>query len=89
LAELAATYRKTDPQRRLQILEHARVLDQYNENIYRDIMRTQAELGLPDSVNRTLTLLTTALAEIGDQADASTVTLAQDLQHPYRQTTPQ
>jgi DNA-binding SARP family transcriptional activator len=89
LAELAATYRKTDPQRRLQILEHARMLDQYNESIYRDIMRTQAELGLPDSVNRTLTLLTTALAEIGDQPEASTVTLAQDLQHHYGQMTPQ
>lgn len=88
LAALAATYRKTDPPRRLQILEHARLLDQYNEDIYRDIMRTQAELGLTDSISRTLALLTTALAEIGDQPEASTVTLAHALQQHYRQMTP-
>lgn len=80
LAGMAASYRGNDPQRQLQLLEHARMLNPENENIYRDIMRTQAELGLTDAISRTLQLLTTALANIGDRPDPSTLTLARALQ---------
>lgn len=64
LAALARCYRDRDPQRCLQILEHARMLDRYNEAIYRDIMRTQALLGRADAIMRTHALLTATLAEI-------------------------
>ncbi|NIJ10513.1 DNA-binding SARP family transcriptional activator [Saccharomonospora amisosensis] len=80
LAGMAAYYRSSDPQRQLQLLEHARLLNPGNEDIYRDIMRAQAELGLTDAISRTLHLLTTALANIGDRPDPSTLTLARALQ---------
>lgn len=80
LAGMAAYYRGSDPQRQLQLLEHARLLNPENEDIYRDIMRAQAELGLTDAISRTLQLLTTALADIGDRPSPNTLTLARALQ---------
>ena len=82
LTNLAAHYRDHDPHRRLQFLEHARHLDPDNENLYRAIIRTQADLGLTDAIPRTLQLLTTALADIGLRPDPTTLTLARTLQNP-------
>jgi DNA-binding SARP family transcriptional activator len=80
LAGLAAHHRGTDPHRRLQYLEHARLLDPDNEAIYRDIMRTQADLGMTDAISRTVQLLSTTLAETGDRPAPDTLTLARALQ---------
>ncbi|GAA5120993.1 hypothetical protein [Haloechinothrix salitolerans] len=80
LAGMAAHYRGRDPHRQLQLLEHARLLNPENEDIYRDIMRVQAELGFTDAIARTVQLLTTSLAEIGERPDPSTLTLARALQ---------
>ena len=80
LAGMAAHYRGTDPQRHLQLLEHARLLNPENEDIYRDIMRAQAELGFTDAISRTYHLLVTALADIGEQPATATSTLARALQ---------
>ncbi|GAB3677523.1 hypothetical protein [Saccharopolyspora tripterygii] len=80
LAGMAAHYRSHDPHKQLQLLEHARLLNPENEDIYRDIMRVQAELGLTDSISRTLHLLTTTLAEMGERPDPSTLALARALQ---------
>ncbi|NKQ55572.1 hypothetical protein HFP15_22055 [Amycolatopsis sp. K13G38] len=80
LAGMAAHYRGHDPQRQLQLLEHARLLNPENEDIYRDIMRVQAQLGLTDAISRTVQLLTTTLAEIGVRPDPNTLTLARALQ---------
>lgn len=79
LAGMAAGYRGRDPQRQLQLLEHARLLNPENEDIYRDIMRVQAELGLTDAISRTVHLLTTTLADIGERPDPGTLTLARAL----------
>lgn len=80
LAGMAAHYRGNDPQRQLQLLEHARLLNPENEPIYRDIMRVQAQLGFTDAISRTVQLLTTTLAEIGERPDPNTLTLARALQ---------
>jgi DNA-binding SARP family transcriptional activator len=80
LAGMAAHYRGNDPQRQLQLLEHARLLNPENEAIYRDIMRVQAQLGFTDATSRTVQLLTATLAEIGERPDPSTLTLARALQ---------
>ncbi|WP_243793806.1 LysM peptidoglycan-binding domain-containing protein [Saccharopolyspora gloriosae] len=80
LAGMAAHYRGNDPQRQLQLLEHARFLNPENEAIYRDIIRVQAELGRTDAISRTVHLLTTTLADIGERPDPGTLTLARSLQ---------
>ncbi|WP_338595492.1 hypothetical protein [Saccharopolyspora sp. SCSIO 74807] len=80
LAGMAAHYRGHDPHKQLQLLEHARLLNPENEDIYRDIMRVQAELDLTDAISRTLHLLTTTLAEIGERPDPNTLALARTLQ---------
>ncbi|GGM81113.1 hypothetical protein GCM10012275_59730 [Longimycelium tulufanense] len=85
LAGMAAHYRGRDPQRQLQLLEHARLLNPENEHIYRDIMRVQAQLGLTDAIARTVQLLTTTLAEIGERPDPTTLMLARTLQTRQRQ----
>lgn len=77
-----------DPQRRLDLLERARVLDPYNEGVYRDIIRTQALLGQHESIPRTLTLLTTTLAELDQHPSNETTTLAEFLQHRSHRPTP-
>jgi two-component SAPR family response regulator len=77
-----------DPERRLDLLERARVLDPYNESVYRDIIRTQALLGQHESIPRTLTLLTTTLAELDQQPSDETTNLAEFLQRRSQQRTP-
>jgi DNA-binding SARP family transcriptional activator len=77
-----------DPERRLDLLERARVLDPYNESVYHDIIRTQALLEQHESIPRTLTLLTTTLAELDQQPSDETTNLAEFLQRRSHQRTP-
>ncbi len=64
-----------DPVHALALLERARPLDPYNEALYEDIARTQARLGRPEAVPRTLALLATNLAEIDEEPSPETVAL--------------
>jgi DNA-binding SARP family transcriptional activator len=64
---LARALVEQDPQQTLDLLEVARAFDPHNELLYRDIMRLQERLGQLDAIPRTLTLLTTRLAEINEQ----------------------
>jgi DNA-binding SARP family transcriptional activator len=68
------------PETALVLLERARKLDQYNEGVYRDIIRMQARLGQYAAIPRTVTLLTTTLTEIDQQVSAETLNLADFLQ---------
>jgi len=72
-----------DPRQLLAWLEHARTLDPYNEDLYRRIIDTQARLGQHDAIPRTISLLTTALADIDRQPTPDTLTLADHLQHSH------
>jgi DNA-binding SARP family transcriptional activator len=69
-----------DPRQHLAWLEHARTLDPHNEDLYRRIIRAQARVGRHDAIPRTISLLTTALADIDRRPDADTLTLADQLQ---------
>jgi DNA-binding SARP family transcriptional activator len=71
-----------DPQEALDVLEAARGLDSYNEQLYRDIMRLQQRLGRGSSIGHTLALLTSRLAEIDQMPDPATTALAERLTHP-------
>ncbi|MBA8926880.1 DNA-binding SARP family transcriptional activator [Kutzneria viridogrisea] len=64
---LARALVEHDPQQTLDLLEVARAFDPHNELLYRDIMRLQERLGQLDAIPRTLTLLTTRLAEVNEQ----------------------
>ncbi|WP_328452067.1 hypothetical protein [Amycolatopsis sp. NBC_00438] len=68
------------PETALVLLERARKFDQYNEGVYRDIIRMQARLGQYAAIPRTVALLTTTLAEIDQQVSAETLNLADFLQ---------
>ncbi|MDF2270294.1 BTAD domain-containing putative transcriptional regulator [Streptomyces coacervatus] len=70
---------RTDPRQALHLLERARERDTYNEAIYRDIARLQAQLGLLDAVRRTLELLKRSLAEIEEEPSPSTIGLCEAL----------
>ncbi|WP_168200985.1 BTAD domain-containing putative transcriptional regulator [Allokutzneria sp. NRRL B-24872] len=70
----------TDPEGTLVWLERARVLDPYNDGIYRDIVRTQARLGQQSAIPRTLALLTRALDDIGQTPSADTLNFVAALQ---------
>jgi DNA-binding SARP family transcriptional activator/uncharacterized protein YukE len=80
LAVLIRIVRENDPEHTLELLEQARNLDPHNEAIYRDIIRTQAQLGYHDSIPRTLALLRTALAEVDTEPSANTLALAAERQ---------
>lgn len=80
VAALARALVDSDPQYTLDLLETARAFDPHNELLYRDIMRLQERLGRLDAIPRTLTLLTTRLAEIDDQPTEHAVGLAARLQ---------
>ncbi|MFC8676857.1 hypothetical protein ACFUEN_29735 [Streptomyces griseorubiginosus] len=82
VSALVRILRDEDPVRALAILEKARTLDRYNEAIYRDIARFQALLGQHDSISRTLSLLTTTLAEIDHEPSRETLALYEFLQRP-------
>lgn len=71
-----------DPEQMLALLEQARGMDPYNEAIYRDLMRAQAKLGQHDSIPRTLSLLTTSLAELDQRPTRGTISLADLLRRP-------
>lgn len=81
VAALARALVETDPQQTLDLLEVARAFDPHNELLYRDIMRLQERLGQLDAIPRTLTLLTTRLAEI----DATPTMQARALADQLRQ----
>ncbi|GHE80882.1 hypothetical protein GCM10017786_08930 [Amycolatopsis deserti] len=83
VAALARALVDEDPQQTLDLLEIARAFDPHNELIYRDIMRLQERLGQLDAIPRTLTLLTTRLAEVDDQPSPQTVSLAERLQRRH------
>src|SRR5205814_2381325 len=75
--------RNDDPELALALLEQARRLDPYNEAIYRDLMRLQARLGQPDSIPRTLHLLTTSLSDLDQRPAPDTMRLA-DVLHQQK-----
>lgn len=77
LGALIREHGKADPETELVLLERARKLDQYNEGVYRDIMRTQARLGQHTAVPRTLALLTVTLGEIDEEPSLDTRNLAE------------
>ncbi len=79
VAALARALVAQDPQQTLDLLEIARAFDPHNELVYRDIMRLQERLGQLDTIPRTLTLLTTRLAEIDERPTQHTVDLAERL----------
>ncbi|APU15277.1 BTAD domain-containing putative transcriptional regulator [Actinoalloteichus fjordicus] len=90
LDAVAAMARATvahDPEETLDLLENARTIDPHNDLLYRDIMRLQHRLDRPEAIARTLQLLTTRLAEIGETPSPETRDLAARLQH-HRDTTP-
>ncbi|MEA5358259.1 hypothetical protein VA596_01820 [Amycolatopsis sp., V23-08] len=68
------------PETALILLERARKFDQYNEGVYRDIIRMQARLGQYAAIPRTVALLSTMLAEIDQQVSTETLNLADFLQ---------
>ena len=72
-----------DPQQTLDLLEVARAFDPHNELLYRDIMRLQERLGQLDAIPRTLTLLTTRLAEVDNRPTEHAIGLATRLQHRH------
>jgi DNA-binding SARP family transcriptional activator len=72
-----------DPQQTLDLLEVARAFDPHNELLYRDIMRLQERLGLIDAIPRTLTLLTTRLAEVNTRPSEHTIGLATRLRQRH------
>lgn len=77
LAALIREHGEADLETELVLLERARKLDQYNEGVYRDIMRAQARLGQHTAVPRTLALLTATLGEIDEEPSADTRNLAE------------
>ncbi|NIH83746.1 BTAD domain-containing putative transcriptional regulator [Amycolatopsis granulosa] len=83
VAALARALVDQDPQQTLDLLEIARAFDPHNELIYRDIMRLQGRLGQLDAIPRTLTLLTTRLAEVDDQPSPQTIGLCERLQRRH------
>ncbi|GAA1029193.1 BTAD domain-containing putative transcriptional regulator [Amycolatopsis albidoflavus] len=80
LGALIRAHGDSDPETMLTLLERTRRLDQYNEGVYRDIIRTQARLGQYAAIPRTLALLTTTLGEIDQHPSADTLNLADFLQ---------
>ncbi|MEV6602767.1 BTAD domain-containing putative transcriptional regulator [Kutzneria sp. NPDC051319] len=83
VARLARALVADDPQQTLDLLEIARAFDPHNEALYRDIMRLQERLGLFDAIPRTLTLLTTRLAEVDNRPSEHAIGLAARLRHRH------
>ena len=80
---LARALVEHDPQQTLDLLEVARAFDPHNELLYRDIMRLQERLGLIDAIPRTLTLLTTRLAEVNNRPSEQAIGLATRLRQRH------
>ena len=83
VAALARALHDQDPQQTLDLLEVARAFDPHNELLYRDIMRLQERLGLIDAIPRTLTLLTTRLAEVNSRPSEHAIGLATRLRQRH------
>lgn len=83
VAALARALVADDPQQTLDLLEIARAFDPHNEALYRDIMRLQERLGLIDAIPRTLTLLTTRLAEVDNRPTEHAIGLATRLRQRH------
>ncbi|MFI6098191.1 transcriptional regulator [Lentzea sp. NPDC051213] len=83
VAELARALVDSDPEQTLNLLEIARAFDPHNELLYRDIMRLQERLGRLDAIPRTLTLLTTRLAEVDDRPTPQALGLAARLRQRH------
>jgi DNA-binding SARP family transcriptional activator len=83
VAALARALVAEDPQQTLDLLEIARAFDPHNEALYRDIMRLQERLGLIDAIPRTLTLLTTRLAEVDNRPTEHAIGLATRLRQRH------
>jgi DNA-binding SARP family transcriptional activator len=81
VAALARAHVDTDPEYTLDLLETAREFDPHNELLYRDIMRLQDRLDRHDAIPRTLALLSTRMAEVGDKPTPQALDLAARLQH--------
>jgi DNA-binding SARP family transcriptional activator len=77
LAELRAS--ADDLEGALVALEQAVVADPVAEELYRRLMRLQAELGRPDAVKRTYRLLARRLADLDTDPDPETERLVADL----------
>jgi DNA-binding SARP family transcriptional activator len=88
VAALARALVDDDPEQTLDLLEIARAFDPHNELIYRDLMRLQERLDRLDAIPRTLTLLTTRLAEVDDQPTPQTINLANRLQQRHETNQP-
>ncbi|MFI7676428.1 BTAD domain-containing putative transcriptional regulator [Actinophytocola sp. NPDC049390] len=88
VAALARALVDDDPEQTLDLLEMARAFDPHNELLYRDIMRLQERLGRLDAIPRTLTLLTTRLAEVDDQPTPQAIDLAARLRQRHETTPP-
>jgi DNA-binding SARP family transcriptional activator len=76
LGALIRALSERDAEARLALLERCRRLDRFNESIYRDIIRTQAQLSQFDAIPRTLALLATTLDEIDQHTSSDTTNLA-------------
>jgi DNA-binding SARP family transcriptional activator len=83
VAALARALVDQDPQQTLDLLEVARAFDPHNEALYRDIMRLQERLGHIDAIPRTLTLLSTRLAEIDERPSEQAISLAARLRQRH------
>jgi DNA-binding SARP family transcriptional activator len=68
-----------DPEGALVALEQAIGADPVAEELYRRVMRLEAELGRPDAVRRTYRLLARRLAELDVDPDPETEQLVADL----------
>ena len=80
LAILIRANGDSDPDATLMLLERTRELDPYNEGVYRDIVRCQAQLGQYAAMQRTLRLLSTTLDEIGQRPTRQTLDLVDFLE---------
>ncbi|RFS81479.1 hypothetical protein D0T12_31515 [Actinomadura spongiicola] len=82
LIHLAILYERHEPERALTVLERARSLDRYAEEIYQHIMTLQAKLGRSDAVRRTYRLLETSLEDLAVDPSEETQQLLWRLLHP-------
>ncbi|MCP3800707.1 hypothetical protein NLX83_15675 [Allokutzneria sp. A3M-2-11 16] len=70
---------ENNPETMLQLLEHARSLDRYNESVYRDIMTIQVQLGRVDAIGRTLALAARTFREIDLELSAGFLEYARSI----------
>jgi DNA-binding SARP family transcriptional activator len=82
LIHLAILYERHEPERALMVLERARSLDRYAEEIYQHIMTLQAKLGRSDAIRRTYRLLETSLEDLAVDPSEETQQLLWRLLHP-------